>query len=121
MIPFIFIAILLLILDSFYISFIGNYFYEMIKKIQNKAVKIKYVPVILCYILLILTFYFFIYREKKSLFESFLLGFFIYGIYELTNYATIDKWDYKFVIVDSIWGGLLFLITNFILKKIDGN
>ena len=49
---------------------------------------------------------------------SFLLGFLTYLIYDLTNYATIEKWPLYLVIIDSLWGGSLFSLTTFVTMKL---
>jgi uncharacterized membrane protein len=36
-----------------------------------------------------------------------LFGFFAYGIYELTNYATLKDWPFAMVVVDMAWGTAL--------------
>ena len=119
MINLIYIAIIILLLDYFYLSFILTFFNKMMIKIQGEPVKVRYIPAILCYTLLIFSYYYFIYKDKKSLLDSFLLGICIYGIYDLTNYATMKNWDYRFAILDTIWGGTLFTLTNIMLKKLN--
>ena len=44
----------------------------------------------------------------------FVLGFIIYGIYELTNHATIKNWPLFMVFIDTLWGGVLFALTTII-------
>ena len=119
MINFIYIAIIFLLLDYIYLSFILPFFIEMILKIQGESMKVRHIPTILCYTLLIFSYYYFIDRDKKSLLDSFLLGICIYGVYDLTNYATIKNWDYRFAILDTIWGGILYTLINIILKKLN--
>ena len=48
---------------------------------------------------------------------AFLLGLVIYGVYEGTNYAIIDGWKPWAVALDTIWGGILFALTTWILYK----
>lgn len=36
-----------------------------------------------------------------------LFGFFFYGIYDLTNLATLEKWTWKLALVDMAWGCVL--------------
>ena len=36
-----------------------------------------------------------------------LLGFIIYGVYDMTNLATVDGWTSSFAIQDMIWGTIL--------------
>jgi uncharacterized membrane protein len=36
-----------------------------------------------------------------------LFGFFFYGIYDLTNLATLEKWNLSLTVVDMAWGCVL--------------
>ena len=60
----------------------------------------------------------FIVKDKKPVIDAFLLGIVIYGVYDATNMATIAKWTWKTVIMDTLWGGVLFATTYYITKKI---
>ena len=62
--------------------------------------------------------YYFIIRENKSPLDAFLLGVFVYGVYEGTNYALLNKWEIKVLVMDSLWGGVLFALTTFIFNSI---
>ena len=55
---------------------------------------------------------YFIIDKKKSIADAFLLGIVIYGVYESTNYAILDKWNTKAVAMDTLWGGILFALTT---------
>lgn len=49
-----------------------------------------------------------------------LFGFLVYGIYDLTNLATIQKWTLSFSIQDIAWGTLLTAVIStirFLLLK----
>jgi uncharacterized membrane protein len=35
-------------------------------------------------------------------------GVILYGLYECTNYATIIGWPLPLVVIDTLWGGVLF-------------
>ena len=111
-------SIVMLILDSLYLSSIGNMFSNLVVNIQRTALMIKPLGVILCYIVLILGFYYFILKDKRSPIDAFLLGVFVYAVYELTNYATIKKWPVSLVLLDSVWGGVLFALTAIITYKL---
>ena len=50
--------------------------------------------------------------------DAFLLGFTTYAIYDLTNYALLNKYSFKLGLMDSIWGGTLFALTNYIVNKL---
>jgi len=71
----------------------------------------------LCYIFLVIGLNYFILEKKKSIWDAFLLGLVIYGVYETTNYAIFDKWQTMMVVIDTLWGGILFALTTGIIKK----
>lgn len=112
-------AIIMLILDSIYLTLTKNYYSNLILKIQKSPININYPAMIGCYLLLIIGINYFIIKENKSILEAFLLGIVIYGVFDLTNKAIINDWDYQTVIMDSLWGGILFALTTFIIKKIN--
>ena len=109
------IAVILLLLDFMYLKLITHSFDKMIHNIQGKSLKLKIKPAILCYLLLI-SVYYFITKDNKTVIEAFFLGFAIYGIYDTTNMATIDAWNWNIVVLDTLWGGCLFALTRFITK-----
>jgi uncharacterized membrane protein len=53
----------------------------------------------------------------RSVKTAFILGFVIYGIYELTNAAIINKWGWKYVVMDTLWGGILYALVTYIALK----
>jgi uncharacterized membrane protein len=112
------IAICLLALDGIYLSIFGNQFTRMIISIQGSPIKLKYISAILCYILLVTGLYYFIILPKRSVLDAFLLGIITYGVYDTTNYATINKWKWNLALLDTIWGGTLFALTTYIVRMI---
>jgi uncharacterized membrane protein len=71
------------------------------------------------YLLLALIIYFFIIKQKLNITYAIILGFLVYGIYNGTNLATINLYNTKIAILDSLWGGLLFVIVTFISRYLD--
>jgi uncharacterized membrane protein len=47
-----------------------------------------------------------------------MLGIIIYGVYETTTYATLQKWKLETVVKDTLWGGILFYLTTFFTYKL---
>ena len=47
-----------------------------------------------------------------------ILGIFTYGIYEFTNKALFDKWMWKTVALDGLWGGVLFSLIHYFYHQI---
>ena len=119
---FIISVITMSILDYFYLNGNKKYFNRVFTKIQGSLI-VKPIPTLFTYIVMILSINYFILQRykkltKRVLVDSFLLGFFIYSIYDLTNLATIKNWPVKLVIMDALWGGLLYLITTYTVFKL---
>jgi uncharacterized membrane protein len=115
------ILAILLVLDSIYIG--SQYFYlsKVYSTIQNSPLQINWIGAIVCYLFLTVGLYYFILSKKAPLsktLDAFLLGIFIYGVYETTNYATLKKWPIRMLIVDTLWGGVLFALTTIIYSRI---
>jgi uncharacterized membrane protein len=117
-IKYLVILILVLLLDSTYLSLIQTTMIKVIKNVQNKPLKINWTYLILCYLLVSFTIYYFVIKERKSILYSFILGFCINGIYETTNMTILNNWNQNIVIIDTIWGGILFSLVNYIYNYI---
>ena len=111
------LGIIFILVDAGFLYLMRNNFKNMIKKIQNSPLTMKIFPTIACYLFLISSLYYFIIYKKNSLFDAFLLGFFIYGVYETTNIAIFKDWNIYVGLIDLTWGGFLFLITTYLYKK----
>lgn len=115
----IFSAIILVILDSIYLNLIKGHFSALIKNIQGTPLVLNmwsYVSIAVCYIFLITGLNYFIIKPNRSIQDAFLLGLVIYGVYETTNYALFKDWTLFTVIVDTLWGGILFALTTYIVR-----
>ena len=109
-------AIVFISIDFIYLNLLKGYFNKQIQLIQGSEVKMKFLGVGLCYIFLITGINYFIIKPHKSVSEAFLLGIVIYGVYETTNYALFKNWSILSVIIDTLWGGLLFASTTYIVN-----
>jgi uncharacterized membrane protein len=117
-------GLLLVVVDSLYLSRISVPFGKMVEKIQKKPMKMKIAPAVVVYLALVGAWYFFIYREmkKRSFGENVgraaLLGLFIYSVYDFTNLALIDGYRIDLAIIDSLWGSTLFALTTALFSVI---
>lgn len=111
-------SIILILLDSIYLKLSSNFFNKQIYMIQKSNIKLDILSVVFCYLFLILGLNYFILNENKSPFDAFILGLVIYMVFDTTNKAIFKKWKWITVIMDGIWGGLLFLITTLITYKL---
>ena len=111
-------AIVLISIDFIYLNVIKGYFAAQIQKVQGSKLEVNFLGAALCYIFLIVGLNYFIIKPNKSINEAFLLGLIIYGVYETTNYALLKNWSIITVIIDTLWGGLLFASTTYIVNML---
>ena len=111
-------AIVMISLDFVYLTVMKGYFNNQVKRVQGTPLQINYLGAAICYIFLITGLNYFIIKPRKSVTDAFLLGIVIYGVYETTNYALFSNWSIISVIIDTLWGGLLFASTTYVVEKI---
>ena len=109
-------AIVLISIDFVYLNVIKGYFNNQVKMVQGSPMTINYLGAAICYVLLIIGINYFIIKPRKSVSDAFLLGIIIYGVFETTNYALFKKWSILTVIIDTLWGGLLFAATTYVVN-----
>jgi uncharacterized membrane protein len=109
-------AIIFISIDFVYLNVMKGYFDNQIQTVQGSVIKMNYLGAAICYILLIIGINYFIIKPHKSVNDAFLLGIIIYGVYETTNYALFKNWSILTVIIDTLWGGLLFASTTYLVN-----
>lgn len=105
-------AFFFLLLDGIYLSLTNSYFQKQIYSIQGSGIKLQIWKLVLTYIILILGYYYFVIMKNLSLKDTFLLGLFVYAVYEFTNYSIFNRWNWLTVLMDTLWGGILFLLIR---------
>ena len=105
-------GIVLLGLDAVYLYAMRDMFAIQIAAVQRVALQFRTLGAIICYILLIGGLYYFILRTRRPISDAFFLGILIYGVYESTTYALLKQWKLKTLIMDTLWGGVLFSLTT---------
>jgi uncharacterized membrane protein len=104
-------AAVIFLVDIFWLLTGGIYARNMTERIQGKPIQMRFASAIIVYLFLA-----FMLLQTKSAKEAFLYGVAIYGVYDFTNHALLDQYDWKFAIADTIWGGVLFVIARHLLK-----
>ena len=112
------ISFTMLSLDSIYLYSWRHFFEKQIADVQKSRFKMNIQGLVPCYIALVLGLYYFIVREKKPVWDAFLLGIFVYLVFESTNLAIFSTWRPITVLVDTAWGGILFALTTWIVYRI---
>ena len=118
MIQYLLTAIVFVILDGIYLNLVKGYFNKQVKSIQGSDIQINIIATGLVYVVLIYGLNYFIIKKNKSVQEAALLGFFVYSVYELTNLALFKNWSIFTVIIDTLWGGILFGLTTMATYKL---
>ena len=85
-----------------------------IRMIQGSTMSINMYGAALTYVCLALLHTYFI--KSNSVKDAFILGVLVYGVYEGTNWATFRQWPGFVVVIDTLWGGILFAIIAYILN-----
>ena len=114
--PFLISAVVMIILDAIQIIVNQKFHATLFKNVQKSPLKVRIIPAILVYILMPLSVTYFAILQSKSIkdagLKGALLGLTIFGVYDLTNLATLDGWTVEMAIRDISWGIIMFTITS---------
>ncbi len=94
------------------------------------ADKVDFIPAIIFYIMYIIVLLLFVINPavdkeslSKALYLGAILGFAMYGTYDLTNMATLKDWPLIVTVIDLLWGtfitGTTSFISTYIIMKIN--
>jgi uncharacterized membrane protein len=116
------------LIDMVYLNGIAAKMYgDAIQRIQGSPMRLKIGYAVASYLFLCFGMYYFLLRDLDSrkkwfpqIIRAFLFGLVIYGVYETTNAAIIDGWTLDLVLVDTLWGGILYASVIGVLLWIGG-
>jgi len=109
-------SLVLLALDAVFLYVMSGKFSSLIFDVQRSPIQLNPVGAGLCYLILIFGLYHFILEPNKPILDAFLLGVVVYGVYETTSYAVLKKWKLSTVVMDTLWGGVLFASTTYLTR-----
>uniref|UniRef100_A0A6C0BKV7 DUF2177 family protein n=1 Tax=viral metagenome TaxID=1070528 RepID=A0A6C0BKV7_9ZZZZ len=112
MLAFLLRAVLIFMIDIPWLYFTSKIAGEMFRKIQGHKITMKLVPSIIVYLVLS-----YLATIPKSAMDAFLLGLTVYAVYDFTNLATLTHYTTQFAILDSLWGGVLFTLVFYAMKR----
>ena len=105
------LTLVILLLDALWLTANHSYHVTVFAALQSQPLAIRWIPAILVYVLIIGAVWYFAVRPATSWTEAAtsgaLLGGSMYGLYDLTNYATLVKYPIKYAVTDMIWGAVL--------------
>jgi uncharacterized membrane protein len=102
---------IIFLVDIFWLLTGGIYARKMTERIQGKPIEMRFASAVIVYLFLA-----YMLLQTKSAKEAFIYGVCIYGVYDFTNHALLDQYDWKFAIADTLWGGVLFVLARHLLK-----
>ena len=123
--------ILYLIFDFIWLGFITKHLFQItIHNIQKSPMNIRWIPIILVYILLSFALSELVIKRadnwQSALKYGAIFGLVVYGIFDLTNYSLFENWTLHISLLDIGWGAfvssLVAVLSYFVkhhLKWID--
>jgi len=110
---------ILLVVDGVYLYHIGIPIFKVnVELIQNSPLKANVYGAILSYVCVIGVLNYFIIMQNKTPVDAFILGIFLYGVFDMTNITMFTKYSWKTALTDTLWGGTLFAFTAWATYKI---
>lgn len=106
-------AATLFFVDLFWLGTGGIFASAMIERIQGQPLSLRFVSAAIAYFFLA-----YMLLQTSSYQQAFAYGLCIYGMYEATNHSIFERYDWKFAIADTVWGGILFMSTRYLLKNV---
>jgi uncharacterized membrane protein len=111
-------SIVFLVIDIMWLGFIAKNFYSQQLAVFTRTFNLP-AAILTYFILTIGLVTFVINRFSQGGLEVFLwgalFGLVVYGVYDLTNLATLKDWPIKLVLVDILWGMFVCGTTAFIV------
>lgn len=105
------VAAVMLVLDAIWLTANNATHRTIFAAIQGQPMVIRYVPAAIVYALMIAaTWYLAVEPSATPLAAAgrgALLGAAMYGVYDMTNYATLAKYPLSFAVTDMAWGTFL--------------
>jgi uncharacterized membrane protein len=105
--------IVVLIIDFSYLFFNRSMYSNIINK---NNIKLQYG--LIAWLIIAFTLTFFIlsndsFTETQKIMYAFIFGICVNGIYNFTNMTFFSNWNHQILLVDTLWGGILYAIVTF--------
>lgn len=121
------ITVTMLICDGIWLGVVAQSFYfENLRHLvnaQGDSFQVNFPAAAAVYFFLVVNFYLFVSEPvlrspwPQALILSFIAGASVYGVYDFTNMATLKERPFSVSLLDTLWGGTLYLISALSLKS----
>lgn len=109
------IIITMIVLDIAWLTATNATTRPLFAAIQGQPLKIRWIPTLAVYAIMVAALWYFAVSPSTNITDAAgrgaALGFSMYGLYDLTNYATLERYTLDFALTDIIWGTFLFTVT----------
>lgn len=105
----------LLALDACFIGITKDIWYLQVASVQRVSMQPRILGAIVSYLCMTIGLWYFILRDRRSVWEAMLLGMVTIGVFDSTNYTIFKKWKWQMAVMDTLWGGALFAITTMVV------
>ena len=116
------ITVVMLFADAVWLTATAAGTRKIFAAIQGQPLTVRWIPAVAVYAIMIAAVWFFAVQPSADWMEAggrgAALGLSAYGIYDLTNYASLAKYPLSFALTDMTWGAVLFGATAAIVKAV---
>ena len=116
------ITVVMLVLDVGWLTATAASSQKMIAGIQGKPMQMRWLAAAATYALMIAALWYFAVEPAATWYEAAgrgaALGFVMYGLYDMTNYATLAAYPLDFALRDMVWGTSLFAVVSAVAKLV---
>jgi uncharacterized membrane protein len=117
-------GVTMLAMDAVWLTLNAKMHQALIKSVQGSPPELRLIPALLVYVVMALAVYFFAIGPSKSTTGAAItgaaLGASMYGVYDLTNLASLKGWTIYMTVTDSLWGTVLCAtaaVAGFYMKQ----
>lgn len=117
-------SVIFTVIDLLWLKFYMTDKYNiMINIIQNSSLKLDTICAFFAYLTLCFSLNYFVLpyvteNDCRLITHSFMFGLVMYAVYDFTCGAIFKDWDKKLMIIDIIWGGVVFCLSNYLTNLI---
>jgi uncharacterized membrane protein len=117
------IVIVMIILDGIWLTATNATTRPMFAALQGQPLKVRWIPTLFVYAIMVAALWYFAVAPSSTSVTDAMgrgaaLGFSMYGLYDLTNYATLERYTLDFALTDMAWGTFLFTVTSAVAATI---
>ena len=113
------ILVMVLLLEPIYLYLTKGNLSEMLQNIQKfEYGNIKIYSFIISYLLMSIILYYSMLRYEFTYLDIFILGLCVNGLHQSMAYGSLNHWDLKLALLNTLWGGILFISVVFLYRNI---